>query len=481
VTLLRFAICALLSTASATFGDLQSDVQKLINSSNLNKGDAGVCVIDTATGNTLVQIRSKNSMIPASNQKLLTAGAALHVLGPEFEFKTRLVLDGENLTIVGDGDPTIGDVDLHGLTDWTKENSMLDKELQPWVEAVKKSGVKEIKTLFVDDRIFDQNFVHPSWPANQINNWYCAQVSGLNYHLNVVHFFPAPRRGTTASLGDIAPRMKWITFGNKTSSKVGKKYKSSFWIARPPNTNNMTARGNVNATHKVPVKVAFHDPAIVFGNTLADLLRKNNIAVGNVEHVSADNVLQGTVIFTHSTPLQTALRRSNTDSHNLYAEALLKRISAQATRQSGTFDEGAKVVEAVISQRLDESGRSAIVADGSGMSRENQISPQTLARWLASFDVTDPAGRTLVDSLATPGTGTLNSRFKQVDFGNATVHAKSGYLRGVCSLSGYITFESRAPLVFSIIVNDVQGTVKGAKTMQEHIVSAAITYGSEHH
>jgi serine-type D-Ala-D-Ala carboxypeptidase/endopeptidase (penicillin-binding protein 4) len=420
-------------------------------------------------------------MIPASNQKLLTAGAALHVLGPDFEFQTRLVLDDENLILVGDGDPTIGDVELLGLSDWSKENHVLDQELQPWVDAVKVAGIKEIKTLFVDDRIFDQNFVHPSWPANQINNWYCAQVSGLNYHLNVVHFLPEPRRGTTASLGDIAPRMKWISFGNKTTSNVGKKYKSSFWIARPPNTNKMTARGNVNATHKVPVKVAFHDPAIVFGNTFASLLRKNNISVRNVEHIPTGTKLAGRVIFTQTTPLQTTLQRSNTDSHNLYAESLLKRISAEATRRSGTFDEGATVVEEVISQRLNEAGRSAAVADGSGMSRENQISPRTLARWLASFDIAEPAGKSLLQSLATPGIGTLDNRFKSVDLGQGTVHAKSGYLSGVCSLSGYITFPVRDPLVFSIIVNDVKGTVKGAKKMQERIVSAAIQYGSEPH
>ena len=479
--LTRFAICFLLASFSTAFAGLQSDVQKIVNSADLNKGTASVCIIDTANDKALVRINSTKSMIPASNQKLLTAGAALHTLGPEFEFKTRLVLDGDNITLVGDGDPTIGDVELHGLKNWANENTMLDKELQPWVEAVKSAGIKKIKTLFVDDRIFDQNFIHPSWPADQINNWYCAQISGLNYHLNVVHFFPSPMRGANASLGDIAPRMKWITFKNKTTSKAGNKYKSSFWIARPPNTNKMTARGNVNATHKVPVKVAFHDPAIVFGNTLADLLRKNNVSVDKVEHVQDDAPLSGTIIYTNTTPLQTALQRSNTDSHNLYAESLLKRISAQATRQSGTFDEGAKVVEAVIAQRLNDKVPNVKVADGSGMSRENLISPLTLSRWLASFDLSDTAGKSLVESLAIPGKGTLDTRFKNVDFDSATVHAKSGYLRGVCSLSGYITFATRAPIVFSIIVNNVQGTVKGAKKMQENIVVAAIKYGSEPH
>ena len=237
----------------------------------------------------------------------------------------------------------------------------------------------------------------------------------------------------------------------------------------------MTARGNVNATHKVPVKVAFHDPAIVFGKTLADLLRKNGIIVGKVEHVANDaSLAEGTVIFTHITPIQTALRRCNTDSHNLYAESLLKRLSAQATKRSGTFDEGSKVIKAIISQRLNEKVRRAVVSDGSGMSRENQISPRTVARWLASFDLDDPAGKSLMQSLATPGNGTLDDRFKNIDLSNATVHAKSGYLQGVCSLSGYISFENRAPLTFSIIVNNVQGTVKGAKTMQERIITSSI-------
>ena len=482
MTFLPIAPCALLASVSLAFGDAQSDIQKIVNAANLNQGNAGVCIIDTATGKSLVEIRATQSMIPASNQKLLTTGAALHVLGHDFEFKTHLVLDGNNLTIVGDGDPTIGDVDLLGVTDWSTENAVLDRELQPWVQAVQSAGIKKIETLFVDDRIFDKNFVHPSWPADQINNWYCAQVSGLNYHANVVHFFPSPRSGTRASLGAIAPRMKWNVISNKTSSNVGKKYTSSFWISRLPGTNKMTARGNVNATHKAPVKVAFHDPAIVFGNALADALRSNRISVGKVRHVEKNtSPTRGEIIFTKTTPLQTVLTRSNTDSHNLYAESLLKRLAAQATGRSGTFDVGANLVESVIRQRLPESSCKAKVADGSGMSRENSISPRTLARWLASFDIQDPAGKSLLDSLATPGEGTLENRFKGMQFGNATVHAKSGYLRGVCSLSGYITFQDQAPLVFCIIVNNVKGTVKGAKAMQERIISAAITYGSDPH
>jgi D-alanyl-D-alanine carboxypeptidase/D-alanyl-D-alanine-endopeptidase (penicillin-binding protein 4) len=175
-------------------------------------------------------------------------------------------------------------------------------------------------------------------------------------------------------------------------------------------------------------------------------------------------------------PLQYALRRSNINSQNLYAESLLKRIAASATRRPGTFDEGASVIENAVIQRLGAYQTGFNVADGSGMSRQNKISTKTLAMWLASFGLQDSVGKALLDSLPTPGHGTLDKRFRDVDLQGAAVHAKSGYLQGVCSLSGYILHEDHPPLVFSIIVNDIKGVVKGAKQMQEAIVLAAIKY-----
>lgn len=476
----RLMLFLLLTCAELALGDLQSEIQWIISRSDLHGGTAGVSIINPTSGEPIVKIHADISMIPASNQKLLTTGAALHVLGPSFVFQTKLMRHDDTLIIIGDGDPTIGDRELHGTTTWSLENAALDAELMPWVNAVKQVGMTKITSLLIDDRIFDTNFVHPTWPADQINNWYCAQVAGINYHLNVIHFYPSPRPDTRpdtrADLGEISPRMKWLTINNKTSSRTGKKDRSSFWVARTPNTNQMTARGNVQKKHTAPVKIAFHDPPIVFGETFAELLRQNGISVGEVRRVHPESKSIGDIIFTHNTPLQYALRRSNTNSHNLYAESLLKRIAAAATKRPGTFDEGASVVESAVIQRLGAYQSGLNVADGSGMSRQNTISPKTLAMWLASFGLQDPIGKALLDSLATPGHGTLDSRFKNADLKGSTIHAKSGYLRGVCSLSGYIQHKDRAPLVFSIIVNDINGAVKGAKQMQEAIVLAAIEY-----
>ena len=148
------------------------------------------------------------------------------------------------------------------------------------------------------------------------------------------------------------------------------------------------------------------------------------------------------------------------------------------------------VVHNAVEQRLGSFQRGLAPADGSGMSRENQVSTETLAKWLASFDLNDPAGIAMLDSLATPGNGTLRNRFKEDHSLGASIHAKSGYILGVCALSGYIipdqkTWNSNASdhdahsLSFSIIVNGVKGSVKGAKKMQEAIVFAAINYVNE--
>ena len=470
----RYVTLTLLAFPSSLFGDLQGEIEQIVRSASLNQGTAGICLIDTATGEMLASVKGERTMIPASNQKLLTTGTALHVLGPAFAFNTQLQVSGNNLIVIGDGDPTFGDPELLGIDNWQSENEILKREFKPWIQAVRSTGLKEIDTIYIDDRVFDQNFVHPSWPADQINNWYCAQVAGINYHLNVVHFFPSPNQSGRANLGNIAPQMNWLNIGNKTTSKTGEREKSSFWVARTPNSNNMTARGNVKSAHLVPVRIAFHDPPIVFGEALASQLRSQGVSVGNVERVPKHANLQGKTIYSRKVPLHYALQRSNRDSHNMYAESLLKRIAAASSIQAGSFDVGATIVEKAVAQRIGETLRELNAADGSGMSRMNQVSPTILAKWLASFNVMEPTGRSLLLSLATPGNGTLKDRFNKIDLSGATIHAKSGYLRGVCSLSGYIVFPRRAPIVFSIIVNDVQGTVKGAKKMQEAIVLAAI-------
>ena len=110
--LVVLASCLCLSV-SAPAGSLQDEVKGLVKSIGPRKGTVAVSVRDDQ-GQEVVNIRGDAPLMPASNQKLLTTGAALRILGPDFTFQTRLVHAGDRLVVVGDGDPAFGDPELLG-------------------------------------------------------------------------------------------------------------------------------------------------------------------------------------------------------------------------------------------------------------------------------------------------------------------------------------------------------------------------------
>src|SRR5262245_43759003 len=103
--------CAIAPSFTAVAG-IREDVERLVRSAPLKNATVAVSIRDTVTNAPMVSINADNLMTPASNMKLLTSGAALHVLGPNYKFTTRMLHDGDRLVIVGDGDPALGDPEL---------------------------------------------------------------------------------------------------------------------------------------------------------------------------------------------------------------------------------------------------------------------------------------------------------------------------------------------------------------------------------
>ena len=186
------------------------------------------------------------------------------------------------------------------------------------------------------------------------------------------------------------------------------------------------------------------------------------MAAGNLEE---DNAIV--------TPLSTALRRCNHDSYNLYAEALLKRLAHEVTQRPGTYADGCRIVTSTV-ERVAGDRSGLHVADGSGMSRLNSVSARALSSWLCDFDPTSEDDAAFIESLPGPGEGTLSKRFKGADIGDATIRAKSGYIRRVSALSGYVECGGGKRYVFSILVNDTE-RIRPAKRLQERIVTLIAT------
>jgi hypothetical protein len=173
-------------------GDLAADLAEIARKSGIAPQRLAFAVQDVRGDRVLAVQNGDAPMVPASNMKVLTTGAALSVLGADFTFNTTLWLDRQNgtarLTLVGSGDPALDDPDLRD-----RDPHGFDELVEMWSDELKKSGVTRVDELVVDARIFDRESYHPSWPKEQYPNAYCAEVWGLNLARNVVGITPVPQ------------------------------------------------------------------------------------------------------------------------------------------------------------------------------------------------------------------------------------------------------------------------------------------------
>jgi serine-type D-Ala-D-Ala carboxypeptidase/endopeptidase (penicillin-binding protein 4) len=454
------ALILLVSVPMAGAQELQDVISTMRSRTNLGSASFGGVAIDPSNGRVLFAIDAKTPMIPASNQKLLTSGAALMVLGPDFVFETVLSDAGNRLVLRGSGDPALGDpVLLREMGDIGIEDL-----LTQMVEAVKRRGIEQVDEIVIDDRVFDREFAHPSWPIDQLNTWYCAEIGGANLHTNVLAVYPKPDAdGRGLPVYTVEPAVPWIEIAN--FARTVKKGRQTVWIARPKPINEFQLRGDVRYPGSEPIRVAFHNPPLTTGKLLADRLMRAGIEIGvaggasgldAVRLADADEVFaEGQPLIVIKTRMEDILRRCNTDSYNLYAEALIKRLGNEINHEPGSWDNGSAVIRMLLAERLGpEHAMRTRVADGSGMSRDNKVSAETLLAWLLEIDKESELREAMIGSMATPGVGTLRKRFVDSDLQN-TVYAKSGYLNGVRALSGFIVAENGREVIFTMLMNDI--------------------------
>lgn len=446
-------------SATALGQSLERRVQEALLRARLGGAAVGVSVLDVETGTELVSIETRakdgdsRGYIPASNLKLLTSGAALAVLGADFEFRTTLLQDGDTLIVRGSGDPGLADPEL---LDQMKVG--LDSILDQLVAHAKQAGAAGIREIVLDDRVFDREYVHPDWPRDQLHLSYCAEVSGLNFHANVLNVYVEPARSQ--------PEAPWLVV--KRSLKRVKQGENELRLDRDrqdPFTFKLS--GNLRYAPDRPVQVTVHESSILLGKLLADRIVRDGMAAPGISGatmpvrlVSQDEArIESAGLRTLTvvrTPIAVVLERCNVDSDNLYAESLLKYAGHHVTGQPGSWANGTAVVRMQIRDRIGpEAASQVILSDGCGLSRSNRVTPGVMTRWLASMAADPKLGEVFIESLPTVGEGTLKKRFVRTKL-RCEVRGKSGYIRRVRTLSGYVVDRgSGQKLAYSVLVNNV--------------------------
>lgn len=455
-------------------GTLTADVNKAISRSEIPRSKLGISIRDTSNGRQILDIAADKPRIPASNMKLLSTGAALDVFPIDHQFRTRLLLDDRRLIIVGQGDPALGDPDL--LVDMTDEaGGDLDIEslLQLWTNAIADAGVTHLDELIVDDRIFDRDLLHGSWPADQAKRHYCAEVSGLNFHRNIIALRPAPDPARRRVLIGESPDAPFLSIENKMTVASGKSgSKNNIDPHRKALSDEIVVRGTVGKQQVSPVEISIHDPGLFTARLIADRLQRRGIRVDSIRQArESERFDDGTVLFDVVTPLQTVLVECNHESKNLYAEALLKHLGNRYTNRPGSWSNGSKALEELIQRRTAIDKDKMVVSDGSGMSRDNRIPPNVMTRWLSSFADDTPKSVAFRNAIPSPGSGTLRNRFVSSKLHGCIVLAKSGYINRVSALSGLVIAPDGRSRAFSIMGNDLV-KVRNCKRLQERIVEA---------
>ena len=467
--------------------DLDSTVERIISHTNLEGGKAAVHIADLDTNKELASYNADTPMIPASNMKILTSGAAAIILGEQFTFRTEILIDSSStpprLIINGSGDPALGDPDLFeddqsGLT--------LDGLFDQLAEALKSKGIVAISEVVADDRIFDRTYTHPNWPIDQLNRWYCAEVGGLNLHTNIINLYPIPGSTGSTPRAIMSPEVPW--FDLQIRAKTVDRGQDTAWIARPTPENSFTLRGNVR--YKTQKDVAIHNPPQFTASIFAHALHKRGITIHDADSLpenharmadEAESFEDTRAVAVITTPLADVLRRTNTDSYNLYAEALLKRIGHEMTSDPGSWENGSSVMRMMLSERIGaDAASTTVVDDGSGMSRANRVTPKTFTAWMSMLSRNEN-WELFRDSLATTGTGTLSKRFRNKDL-TSSIHAKSGYLNNTYTLSGVLVHPTSGRRVaFSILLNDIPSGAasRNAKPLHEEIIMAIDEWMSE--
>lgn len=464
-------LCVTFSAASA-LADLNTDIKRVLSNRLLAKATVGVQVVrltdQPENCQLLFEHNARTPLIPASNMKLVTTSAALHVLTPEFRFRTMLVKRGDDLIIWGDGDPTIGDPELMDTIGWSQT-----AVFEEWIRQLKTRGITTVNRVIVDDSIFDEQFLHPRWEKHQFTPS-GAEVGGLNFGANLVEFTVTARKGMSPTW-TIRPQTSYIRVKSNSCTNGSTDLVS---LPRGSNDNNFVLRGTIKSTAIATATI--HDPGMYGATAFADLLRANGFAIGGIlrdrstrqAYADADPATrdqQWQVLCIFETPLTAVVSRCNKESQNMYAEALVKRMGA-ASGAGGTWATGAAVVSEFL-RKLGVSDGEFRLDDGSGLSRENLVTAHALMRCLLN-DYYSPNRETFISSLPVGNVdGTLRKRFDSDLRGR--VFAKTGFIANVSSLSGFLKTRGGEWYAFTILMNGIPDFSNSSiKPLQEQIVEA---------
>jgi D-alanyl-D-alanine carboxypeptidase/D-alanyl-D-alanine-endopeptidase (penicillin-binding protein 4) len=439
-------------------GELGAQVDAIANRPEFSRSRWGILIQPLSSTATLYSRDAQKYFIPASNVKLLTTAAALQKLGADFRIKTS-VYSGENgsLYVVGRGDPSITEAQLQSLA-----------------QQLKRRGVDRVNELIGDDSYFQGSAVNPNWEWEDAQAGYGAPINSLIFNQNAIELLLSPQDlGQPLKVTFAEPKLanQWQIQNNSVT--VAQNESEFIELGREFDRPAIRVSGQLKVgAESESAYVAVVNPANNFLQHFQQVLAAEGIPVKQALVASVSRNFNQELATVESPPLAELVRETNRESNNLYAEVLLRllgKVTDKMPQQQEDKDEiGLKELKTALTQ-LGVNPNSYILADGSGLSRHNLISPEALVQTLR-FMANSSAASIYRQSLPIAGeSGTLKNRLSSTP-NRVILQAKTGTLSGVSALSGYIEVPDYEPLVFSIIVNQSGLSAASMRSATDEIV-----------
>ncbi|QLQ39548.1 D-alanyl-D-alanine carboxypeptidase/D-alanyl-D-alanine endopeptidase [Micromonospora robiginosa] len=457
---------------------LHATIDAVLADSRLDGAQAGVVVVDTATGRTLYDRNGNRRLVPASNTKLLTSTAAMELLGPGHRFTTDVSAGGPrragllsgDLYLRGGGDPT-----------------MLAADYDRLAAQVADAGVRVVTgNLVADDTRYDRSRLGPDWTWDDEPYYYAAQVSALtvapdtDYDAGtvIVNVAPGTRAGTRPKIS-MTPDNGWLRVDNRAETVAGGE--TSISIEREHGGNTVVVTGQIAAGQAIESDwVTVWEPTGYAADVFRSALRRHGVRVlGRTVLGTATPDTARPLARHDSMPLADLMVPFLKLSNNGHAEVLTKELG-RVLSGSGTWSAGLTAIGEYVGDTGMDTG-TLRQRDGSGLSRRNLIPPAQFVTLLSAVRA-EPWFDTWYAALPVAGNadrfvgGTLRSRMAGTAAAN-NVHAKTGSLTGVSGLSGYVTDADGRLLAFSIVLNNyLTSSVKG---LEDQIAIALASYSEK--
>ena len=473
LTLLFSCLCAAAFPKQVSGVDFLKDLDK---SPALN--NSVYSVYAKYIGGKDIVAKNKNILlVPASVLKLFTTASALEILGPDKTFETKVYFDGVqkgkilegNIYLVGAGDPSFGSKDFENKPDYEELFSF-------WTVILKDKGINEIKgNIYADNSFFSGMLLPWRTSFKNVGNYFAPKADALSIANNKYKIiFPSVKEGEKNIIPLLTdPQIDSIKFKSEVYSSPNIKSEDVYATFEPA-SNIINLNGTLPVTEKqTEIYGAIPNPAKFAAESFLKSLQNAGIKIiGKAGVKNGGDYSHKKILFSYASPtVKELVKHTNKRSDNLYAEVLLRDISAYTDGQGTAKDGLDKIKNTLINFGISE--QDFDIYDASGLSYSSNVSCQATVTLLEEI-LKKPYAKDFKDSLVIAGNANekniFAARVSKSPFAFKTL-LKTGALDKARTVAGYTKDKKGRDIAFCFFINNFKANSRNITALQDKFLS----------